>query len=466
MKATIILKYLSTKLNKLISIIIRTKNEEQWISKCLKAVFEQKNVKIEVIIVDNNSNDTTKARANKFDVRILDIDKYLPGLALNYGIANANGEIICCLSGHCVPTDENWLSNLVKPLADPKIAGSYGRQVPTENSDPLDVRDLVMLFRNESFVQSVDSFFHNANSAFLKSTWNQFPFCEESTNIEDRLWGEQVIKSGYKIAYVSEACVFHWHGVNHGLDSKRAKNIARILDNISNLKPQKNNTQNLKFSTCLAIIPIKGETVTFQEVSLLEKTVNTLKSTNLITDIVVSTDNKTTSLKAAELGVRTVIRPEYLSESNTSLVEVLDFTLKKLEGEGKFYDIIAVAEEIYPFRNVEIVRNMIDLMLSGKSDTIYAAWEEKRITWYGSKDELEVLGGNSWIIKKSKNEENVLTSLAGYLLLLKPSQIRKKSLFSSITEAYVIKDPIAVLAIHSKAELKGVLNHFRKTVNL
>ena len=86
-------------------------------------------------------------------------------------------------------------------------------------------------------------------------------------------------------------------------------------------------------------------------------------------------------------------------------------------------------------------------MFSGKSDTIYAAWEEKRITWYGRKDELKVLGGKSWIIKKSENEDNVLTSLAGYLLLIKPSQIQEKSLFSSITEAYVIKDPIAVLAI-------------------
>ena len=453
-------------MDKLVSIIIRTKNEEEWISKCLRAVFAQKNVKIEVIIVDNNSSDTSRNRAKEFDVKILEIDKYLPGLALNYGISNANGEIICCLSGHCVPTDEYWLSNLIKPLADPKIAGTYGRQVPTENSDPLDVRDLVMLFRNESFVQSVDSFFHNANSAFLKSTWEQFPFCEESTNIEDRIWGEQVIKSGFKIAYVSEACVFHWHGVNHGLDPKRAKNIARILDNISNLKPKENNSLNLKFSTCLAIIPIKGETITFQEISLLEKTIDTLKSTNLINEIVVSTDNEITLNKAKELGVRTVRRPDSLSESNISLVDVLDYTLNKLEQEGEFYDVIAVAEEIYPFRNTEIVKNMIDLMFSGKSDTIYAAWEEKRITWYGRKDELEVLGGNSWIIKKSENEDNVLTSLAGYLLLIKPSQIRKKSLFSSITEAYVIKDPIAVLAIHSKAELKGVLNHFRKTINL
>ena len=62
-------------MDKLVSIIIRTKNEEEWISKCLRAVFAQKSVKIEVIIVDNNSTDTSIARAKEFDVKILKIDK-------------------------------------------------------------------------------------------------------------------------------------------------------------------------------------------------------------------------------------------------------------------------------------------------------------------------------------------------------------------------------------------------------
>ena len=42
------------------SIIIRTKNEEQWIDHCLKSVFNQKDVSFEVIIVDNNSKDGSK----------------------------------------------------------------------------------------------------------------------------------------------------------------------------------------------------------------------------------------------------------------------------------------------------------------------------------------------------------------------------------------------------------------------
>ena len=53
-----------------------------------------------------------------------------------------------------------------------------------------------------------------------------------------------------------------------------------------------------------------------------------------------------TAKKAEEYGVKYVLRPKKLSSKKTSLVDVLEFTLKEVEKEGKFYDIIAVAEEI------------------------------------------------------------------------------------------------------------------------
>ena len=43
----------------LISIVVRTKNEERWITQCLNAVFSQDYKDFEVIIVDNESNDST-----------------------------------------------------------------------------------------------------------------------------------------------------------------------------------------------------------------------------------------------------------------------------------------------------------------------------------------------------------------------------------------------------------------------
>ena len=53
-------------MNKLVSIIIRTKNEQRWISSCLSAVFSQTYNNFEVIIVDNNSEDRTLDKVKKF----------------------------------------------------------------------------------------------------------------------------------------------------------------------------------------------------------------------------------------------------------------------------------------------------------------------------------------------------------------------------------------------------------------
>ena len=53
----------------LISIIIRTKNEEKWIASCLRSIFDQKYKKFEIIIVDNYSTDNTIKIINKFNIK-------------------------------------------------------------------------------------------------------------------------------------------------------------------------------------------------------------------------------------------------------------------------------------------------------------------------------------------------------------------------------------------------------------
>ena len=42
-----------------VSIVIRTKNEEQWIGHCLDSIFSQSYRVSEVVIVDNGSTDNT-----------------------------------------------------------------------------------------------------------------------------------------------------------------------------------------------------------------------------------------------------------------------------------------------------------------------------------------------------------------------------------------------------------------------
>ena len=190
-----------------VSIIIRTKNEETWISQCLSAVYAQSYKNIEVVVVDNNSTDSTLVRCKEFPVKIRHIDEFYPGRAINLGVKNSDGELIVCLSCHCVPAHE-WLEELIKPLKDEDIAGVYGRQLPTTQTNSIDSRDLYLVFGVESRVQKEDTFFHNANSAFRRSIWEKYEFDNNITNVEDRLWGERLSRMDIKYIILQKQAYF------------------------------------------------------------------------------------------------------------------------------------------------------------------------------------------------------------------------------------------------------------------
>jgi len=171
-------------MSKLCSIIIRTKNEERWISSCLRSVFRQSYKNIEVIIVDNESTDHTVERSKSFPVKIISIDEFFPGKAINDGVRASSGDYIVCLSAHCIPVNEFWLEKLIKDIEDQKVAGIYGRQEPLSFSSDIDKRDLLTVFGLDKKIQVKDSFFHNANSAFRKDIWHKFPFDENISKDE------------------------------------------------------------------------------------------------------------------------------------------------------------------------------------------------------------------------------------------------------------------------------------------
>jgi glycosyltransferase involved in cell wall biosynthesis len=223
---------------KKVSVIIRTKNEEKWITACLRSVYNQNYKNIEVIIVDNESTDKTLAKAQEFPVKVVSIKDFLPGKAINDGIRASSGEYVVCLSGHCVPVNHDWLGSLVQDLDKKNVAGVYGKQEPLSFTSDLDKRDLLIVFGKDKKVQVKDSFFHNANSAFRRDIWDKYPFDEQVTNIEDRVWGEQIVAQNLNIIYEPNASVYHWHGIHQDLSPERAKSIVKILEGMEGLKSE------------------------------------------------------------------------------------------------------------------------------------------------------------------------------------------------------------------------------------
>jgi rhamnosyltransferase len=443
--------------NKLVSIIIRTKNEEKWISSCLKSVFKQEYQNIEVVIVDNESTDRTVIKAQEFPIKLVEIKKFLPGKAINDGIRASSGEYIVCLSGHCVPVNNQWLGNLIKNLNDPNVAGVYGRQEPLSFTSDLDKRDLLTVFGRDKKIQVKDSFFHNANSAFRREVWGQYPFDENVTNIEDRVWGELVISKGFNIIYEPDSSVYHWHGIHQDLNPDRAKNIVRILEGLDTIGVTSSH-QKPKDLKILAVIPVKGKTRLMNNSSLLEKTIKSAKSSKFITDVVVATDSQKTKSLAKSLGADApFIRPDKLSEDYVDIFDVVEYTVDWFEQHQKYYDIVVLLEEIYPFRPDNMIDNMIEKLVSEGHDTVVAGMLELRGIWTERLNNIELIESESGLTMPSalKESENII-GLLGLCCVTHAASLRNNLVFSGKVGVVKINDPLSVISVRNDQELKIV----------
>jgi len=434
--------------NPLVSIIIRTKNEERWISACLKAVFSQTYSNIEVVIVDNMSTDRTVDKAKAFPVKIISTEKFIPGKAINDGIRVSNGGIIVCLSGHCIPVDKNWLINLISPLFESGVGGVYGRQQPLSFSSDIDKRDLILVFGLDRKIQVKDSFFHNANSAFMRAVWDDHPFCENATNIEDRLWGEEIIQSGMQIIYEPEASVYHWHGIHQNLSLQRCKNIVKILEGIPRLSLTQATLNTVNNIVC--IIPIRGKGKVLNGIPLLKVALNCVKKSKFLNNVYVTTDDETTAEQAKLFGAKaSILRPTELSDEHIDVTEVIRFSLEKIEQiEAVSPDLVMVLEEGYPFRRPEHLDLMVERILDGGFDTVLASIPEQRGVWTEKDDVLELMG-EGFMPRSLKTSRNMV-GLLGYGCITYPALIRENNLFGLKTGLFEVDSAIQGLEIKSQ----------------
>jgi rhamnosyltransferase len=439
--------------NKLVSIIIRTKNEEKWISSCLKSVFKQEYQNIEVIVVDNESIDRTVLKAQEFPIKLVEIKKFLPGKAINDGIRASSGEYIVCLSGHCIPVNNQWLGNLIKDLNDPNVAGVYGRQEPLSFTSDLDKRDLLTVFGRDKKIQVKDSFFHNANSAFRREIWDQYPFNEDVTNIEDRVWGELVISKGFNIIYEPDSSVYHWHGIHQDLNPDRAKNIVRILEGLNTFSATSNHHQP-KDLKILAVIPVRGESRLMNNSSLLERTIKSAKSSKFISDVVVATDNKQTKSLAHNLGADApFIRPEKLSEEYVDIFDIVEYTVDWFEQHKKHYDLVVLLEEVYPFRADNTIDNMIEELVSKGYDTIVAGKPELRGIWRERLNNIELLESAAFMPSALKESKNII-ALVGLCCITHVASLRNNLVFSGKVGIFEINNPLPIVSVRNDQELE------------
>ena len=444
------------------SIIIRTKNEEQWIPYCLEGVLAQKNIKKEIIVIDDNSSDNTVEIVKNFPVQLFHYKgEYLPGKSLNFGVSKCSGEYVVFISGHCVPKDPFWLENLLKPFKKyNKLAGVYGRQEPFSFTSDTDKRDLWNTFGLDSKLQIRDSFFHNANSCIPKQLLKKYPFDEKATNIEDRLWSTDRVKEGFKIFYNSEASVYHWHGINQDNNKKRLSGVVRILEENNLIFPKIENRKKIEPKT--AIIPSLDPMQFDKKMLLLKKTINNLKLSKYIKKIILLLGPHVNKEQFNDLNVdQLIIRPKHLTSPILGQWPSISYALScEKNTKQKSYLIL---QENYPYRSHEQIDNLIEFYLKSSSRVVMYGQKIRNTIFENKNNKLKPVGLP--FVPKNLAKNIYISALKGFAMVAASEFITKEVSIHEDFDLLDLEDQFSMIQINSQKDFNSFRKNFKKDFN-
>lgn len=111
-----------------VSVVICARNEEKNLMENIPVIMEQNHPDFEVIIVNDSSWDDTEAILKALQVRypsirIVNLDEEKQNMmgkkfALTLGIKAAKNDIILLTDADCVPTSENWITEMTSGMND------------------------------------------------------------------------------------------------------------------------------------------------------------------------------------------------------------------------------------------------------------------------------------------------------------------------------------------------------------
>ena len=195
------------------SIIIRAYNEEKHLGRLFEGIRHQTLGDVEVILVDSGSTDSTVAVAEYNGARVVHIHpgEFTFGRSLNLGVGSATRGLIVIASAHVYPVYPDWLETLLAPFQDEQVALAYGKQRGPDTAKFSEQQIFHQWYPDESRHKQATAFCNNANAAIRRSLWEQNPYDETLTGLEDLAWAEWAQSQGHAVAYAAEAEIVHVH---------------------------------------------------------------------------------------------------------------------------------------------------------------------------------------------------------------------------------------------------------------
>jgi glycosyltransferase involved in cell wall biosynthesis len=201
-----------------VSVIIPVYNGADTIAACLQSLLEQTYPAdaYEIIVVENGSTDDTTQIVERFPVRLFYSDRRGPAAARNLGLTRSDADIVAFTDADCI-ADPNWLTELIKPYADPTIGGVGGTILACHHAD----LTAVERFSAEhpplvNFVSGENEFLphlYTANASYRRDLVNRVGgFNPNLVTAEDVdfAWRFQ-LQAVAELCYAPDAVICHYH---------------------------------------------------------------------------------------------------------------------------------------------------------------------------------------------------------------------------------------------------------------
>jgi len=217
----------------MITVILCTYNRDVALGKALESVAAQKvldSVAWEVLVVDNNSKDQTRAVVEDFCRRYPGRFRYLfeprPGksYALNAGIREARGQVLAFIDDD-VTAEPDWLQNLTFGLHSGEWAGAGGRILPPGDFSPPRWLSLkyrhwlgtLALFDLGTQPGNLTEPPFGTNMAYRREVFERYdafrldlgPRPDSEIRGEDTEFGARILAAGLRLRYEPAAVVHH-----------------------------------------------------------------------------------------------------------------------------------------------------------------------------------------------------------------------------------------------------------------
>lgn len=179
---------------------------------------------------------------------------------------------------------------------------------------------------------------------------------------------------------------------------------------------------------------------------LIEYTIYAAKESELLTAIVVSTDDEEIAIAAEVAGVKPpFIRPSEIAQDTSTSLEVVQHAVAYFESQNIFFDAVCLLQPTNPFREKGIIDKAIEKFISSKADSLVSVLpipHEYNPHWAfeeGTNGLLKIATGESQIIPRRQDLPKAFHR-DGSVYITKTAVIKNGSLYGN-TIAYIESNP-------------------------